>query len=83
MSYKKYPVVNDHSEKEKLTLEYTPLVHNIVQRMAIKFPSHIEFDDLMSSGIIGLMDAIDKFQPSKGVKFHIIGVTLPCPSLIA
>ena len=37
--------------------------------MAIKFPSHIELDDLMSSGIIGLMDAIDKFQPEKGVKF--------------
>jgi len=69
MIYKKYPVDSDLTEKERLTLEYTPLVHNIVQRMAIKFPSHVDLDDLISSGIIGLMDAIDKFQPEKGVKF--------------
>jgi RNA polymerase sigma factor FliA len=69
MPYKKYKMSTFTSEKERLTLEYAPLVHNIVQRMAIKFPSHIDLDDLMSSGIIGLMDAIDKFQPEKGVKF--------------
>jgi len=69
MIYRKYSTTGVSSEKEKLTIEYTPLVYNIVQRMAIKFPSHIDLDDLMSSGIIGLMDAIDKFQPEKGVKF--------------
>jgi RNA polymerase sigma factor FliA len=69
MIFKRYRAGPAASEKERLTLEYTPLVYNIVQRMAIKFPSHIDTDDLMSSGIIGLMDAIDKFQPEKGVKF--------------
>ena len=69
MIFKRYSADTATSEKERLTIEYTPLVYNIVHRMAIKFPSHIDLDDLMSSGVIGLMDAIDKFQPEKGVKF--------------
>ena len=55
----------DKRTKEKLILEYAPLIKFIAQKIAVRLPSNIEFDDLVSSGVIGLMDAIDKYDPSR------------------
>lgn len=59
----------DKRTKEKLILEYAPLIKFIAQKIAVRLPSNIEFDDLVSSGVIGLMDAIDKYDPSRDNKF--------------
>ncbi len=59
----------DKKTKEKLILEYAPLIKFIAQKIAVRLPSNIEFDDLVSSGVIGLMDAIDKYDPSRDNKF--------------
>ena len=59
----------DRRTKEKLILEYSPLIKFIAQKIAVRLPSNIEFDDLVSSGVIGLMDAIDKYDPSRDNKF--------------
>lgn len=59
----------DRRTKEKLILEYAPLIKFIAQKIAVRLPSNIEFDDLVSSGVIGLMDAIDKYDPSRDNKF--------------
>jgi len=59
----------DKRTKEKLILEYSPLIRFIAQKIAVRLPSNIEFDDLVSSGVIGLMDAIDKYDPSRDNKF--------------
>ena len=56
-------------QKDKLILEYAPLIKFIAQKIAIRLPSNIELDDLISSGVIGLMDAIDKYDPSRDNKF--------------
>ncbi len=56
--------------REELILEYAPLVKNIAERMAIRLPPNISKDELISGGIIGLFDALDKFDPGKGVKFR-------------
>ena len=56
-------------EKNKLILEYAPLIRFIAQKIAIRLPANIELDDLISSGVIGLMDAIDKYDPSRDNKF--------------
>lgn len=50
-------------------MEYAPLIRFIAQKIAVRLPSNIEFDDLVSSGVIGLMDAIDKYDPSRDNKF--------------
>ena len=50
-------------------MEYAPLIKFIAQKIAVRLPSNIELDDLVSSGVIGLMDAIDKYDPSRDNKF--------------
>lgn len=55
--------------KEQVILEHEPLIRYIVNRLAVRLPNHIDLDDLYSTGVIGLMDAIDKFDPGKGCKF--------------
>jgi RNA polymerase sigma factor for flagellar operon FliA len=55
--------------KEQIVLEHTPLIRYIVNRIAIRLPSHIDLDDLHNTGVIGLMDAIDKYDPEKNCKF--------------
>jgi RNA polymerase sigma factor for flagellar operon FliA len=55
--------------KEKIVLEHTPLIRYIVNRIAVRLPSHIDLDDLHNTGVIGLMDAIDKYDPDKNCKF--------------
>ena len=57
------------TEKEEIILEHNSLVRYIVNRIAVRLPSHIDLDDLHSTGVIGLMDAIDKYDPSKNCKF--------------
>ena len=56
-------------QKNKLVIEYTPLIKFIAQKIAVRLPSNIELDDLISSGVIGLMDAIDKYDPERDNKF--------------
>jgi RNA polymerase sigma factor for flagellar operon FliA len=52
-----------------LIKEYAPLIRFIAQKIAVRLPSNIELDDLISAGVIGLMDAIDKYDPSRDNKF--------------
>ena len=56
--------------RNELLLCYIYLVKSIVYRMMPTYAKHVEFDDLMSCGVLGLMDAIDKFDISKEVKFE-------------
>ncbi len=55
--------------KEQIILQHAPLIRYIVNRIAIRLPSHIDLDDLHNTGVIGLMDAIDKYNPDKNCKF--------------
>ena len=55
--------------REQIVLEHTPLIRYIVYRIAVRLPSHIDLDDLHNTGVIGLMDAIEKYDPDKNCKF--------------
>lgn len=57
------------SLKEQIVIEHTPLIRYIVNRIAVRLPSHIDLDDLHNTGVIGLMDAIEKYDPGKNCKF--------------
>jgi RNA polymerase sigma factor for flagellar operon FliA len=56
-------------EREEVILKYAPLIKYLASRLSLRLPPHISLDDLISSGVIGLMDAIDKFDPSKNIRF--------------
>jgi RNA polymerase sigma factor FliA len=76
------PVVCQSADREQLILEHIPLVRYLVSRMSAKLPQHLDQQDLMSSAMIGLINAADRFDPSRGVLFktfaeqHIRGTIL-------
>jgi RNA polymerase sigma factor for flagellar operon FliA len=59
----------DPSQKEDLILKFAPLIKLIVNRIALRLPPHVDSEDLINSGVIGLMDAIEKYDPTKGTSF--------------
>jgi RNA polymerase sigma factor for flagellar operon FliA len=58
-----------NSSRDQLVLEYAPLIKYIAQKIAARLPANIELDDLISSGVIGLMDAMEKYDASRDNKF--------------
>lgn len=56
--------------RERLILEHISLVKYVVARVAPSLPSYVEDDDLINSGIMGLIHAVDHFDPSRGVQFE-------------
>jgi len=61
--------------RERLILHYSPLVKFVAGRVAAGLPQSIEQSDLVSYGIFGLIDAIDKFDPSRGFKFETYAIS--------
>jgi RNA polymerase sigma factor FliA len=57
------------AERDALINETLPLIKHIAHRVATKLPSNIEIRDLINAGVLGLLDAIDKFEPERNVKF--------------
>lgn len=55
--------------REQIIREYAPLIKYIAQKIAARLPANIELDDLISSGVIGLMDAIEKYDSTRDNKF--------------
>ena len=61
--------------RERLILHYSPLVKFVAGRVAAGLPQSIEQSDLVSYGIFGLIDAIDKFDPGRGFKFETYAIS--------
>lgn len=59
----------DSKLRDQLILDYAPLIRFVAQRISARLPSNIETDDLISAGVIGLMDAIEKYDPERDNKF--------------
>jgi RNA polymerase sigma factor FliA len=60
----------DGKHREELILKYAPLVKQIAERMAVRLPPNISKEELIGPGVIGLFDAIDKFDSTRGIKFR-------------
>jgi RNA polymerase sigma factor FliA len=60
--------VIDSEERQRLLIENLPEVRYTARRIHDRLPSHVPFDDLVHAGILGLIDAVDKFDPSKNVQ---------------
>jgi RNA polymerase sigma factor for flagellar operon FliA len=68
--WKEFKETGSKVAKDKLLLEYAPLVKYIAQRIAVNLPSSVDRDDLVSSGILGLVKAVETFEPERGFKFE-------------
>ena len=55
--------------REEVIIKYSPMIKYVANRIAMRLPPHIEVDDLISVGVLGLMDAISKYDSSRGAKF--------------
>src|SRR5208282_2618695 len=56
--------------ENKLVEEYIPLVKTIVGRLAMTLPTHVNGDDLYSAGLVGLLNAMRRFNPQNGTSFE-------------
>ncbi len=70
-----YKADGQRDARERLILHYSPLVKFVAGRVAAGLPQNIEQADLVSYGIFGLIDAIDKFDPGRGFKFETYAIS--------
>ncbi|MGI4828460.1 MAG: sigma-70 family RNA polymerase sigma factor [Janthinobacterium lividum] len=56
-------------DHDRLILEHLPMVRFIARRLAERLPQHVEFEELVSAGVVGLIDAVNKFDYRKDVQF--------------
>jgi len=66
----KFVQTRDEELRQKIVLNYVPLVKLIVNRLNIRVPRSFDLEDLISCGFMGLIEAVDKFDPNNGVKFE-------------
>src|SRR5512139_3844100 len=58
-------------ERHDYVRQYTPLVRRIAHQMVAKLPANVELDDMIQAGMMGLMDAICRFEESQGTQFEV------------
>ena len=73
--WQQYRKTRDPAIREAFIKQYAPLVKYVAGKVAVGMPNNVEFDDLVGYGVFGLIDAIDKFDPDKNVKFKTYAVT--------
>src|SRR5947207_1865492 len=56
--------------REQMIVEYLPVVKHLARRILVKLPPSVDVNDLIGAGVIGLLDAVDKFDPRRNVKFR-------------
>jgi len=72
--WKEFAEKRDPALREQLVLQYTPLVKFVVNSMSVPLPRVTDMEDIMGYGIIGLVHAVDRFDPSRGVKFETYAI---------
>jgi RNA polymerase sigma factor FliA len=70
-AYKARP---NRTSRDRLIVHYSPLVKYVASRVAVGLPQNVEQSDLVSYGIFGLIDAIEKFDPERGYKFETYAI---------
>jgi RNA polymerase sigma factor for flagellar operon FliA len=72
--WQRYKEDGDERARERLVVAYSPLVKFIAGRMASGLPAHVEEADLISYGLLGLIGAIERFDPDREIKFETFAV---------
>ena len=74
MRWDAFKASGDGEAREKLILHYAPLVKYVASRVATGLPSSVDQSDLVSYGMFGLIDALEKFEPGRGNKFETYAI---------
>lgn len=75
LAWESYKSSASAAAREKLILHYAPLVKYVASRVAVGLPTNVEQADLISYGIFGLIDAIEKYDPSRNIKFETYAIS--------
>jgi RNA polymerase sigma factor FliA len=73
-SWQRWWTQRDVRARERLIVHYSPLVKFVAGRLGAGLPNSVDVGDLVGSGVFGLMDAIDRFEPGRGVKFETFAI---------
>jgi len=73
--WRRYRKEANREVRDFLAEKYAPLVKYVAGKVAIGMPQNVEFDDLVSYGSFGLLDAIEKFDPDRDIKFKTYAMT--------
>ncbi|MFN8558723.1 MAG: FliA/WhiG family RNA polymerase sigma factor [Dehalococcoidia bacterium] len=73
-AWTRYLETGDPASRDHLILQHTPLVKYVIGRLAIHLPQVLEFEDLLGYGTLGLIQAFERFDPNRGVKFESFAV---------
>ncbi|HWP33800.1 MAG TPA: RNA polymerase sigma factor WhiG [Solirubrobacterales bacterium] len=73
--WRRYKVEGDASARERLVVAYSPMVKFVAGRLGAGLPSHVDDADLISYGLMGLIGAIERFEPERGIKFETFAMT--------
>ena len=73
--WRRYKASGSDRAREQLVVAYSPLVKYVAGRMSSGLPAHVEEADLISYGLIGLINAIERFEPEREIKFETYAIT--------
>jgi RNA polymerase sigma factor FliA len=73
--WRRYKEEGDATARERLVVAYSPMVKFVAGRLGAGLPSHVEDADLISYGLMGLIGAIERFEPERGIKFETFAMT--------
>ena len=73
--WRRYKANGDQSARERLVVAYSPMVKFVAGRLGAGLPSHVDDADLISYGLMGLIGAIERFEPERGIKFETFAMT--------
>src|SRR5215813_5531109 len=68
--WREYRRTNDPGIRDRLILTYAPLVKYVAGRLGSGLPAHVDEGDLVSYGLLGLIDAIERYDPGRDIKFE-------------
>ena len=72
--WRDFSATRDPGLRTRLVLQYAPLVKYVAGRLRTRMPESVDPDDLVSDGVLGLMDAVERFEPARGLSFQTFAV---------
>jgi RNA polymerase sigma factor for flagellar operon FliA len=72
--WRNYVAKHDPKVRERIIVQYAPLVKYVVGRLAINLPTIVDSDDVISYGTMGLIDAVERYDPDRGIKFETYAI---------
>ena len=69
-TWRRYARTGEREARNQLILAYSPIAKYVAGRIASRMPAHVELADLVSYGLGGLIEAVERFDPARGVKFE-------------